>query len=426
MIKYFIMNAPVFFLAITATASKKIGGIPLPIIASSLFLVFYIGSPVLLLQKHRSFITYTRKTPKNSLQKVKISYYIFTFVMLLSTLFGEETSHYLNSVFYLLLSLIMPFFLFRYFEKYKGVNTTAAWGLFMLGIMTSVLIWYLFISTGGGFVRNFPVDSLFSDIFQFAGHYRILLLALIGGILLVGYELDARKSFKNGKKTFNVIIYIFLPGIGLTISGILLTLGRGTLLIALAFIALFVLFFGKKKLKVISIFVLVMLSFFLAGYQSFFRSRIFSRYQGRFSELFEKRETALLQRLVDQSREDLNRIIIENYTFSVLGKGRGAASHLTTSYTGIGPHNTYLPTLYDGGMIALLAYLAMLVLLLFYGNQRRNVAGFILSCIGTYLIMISGFSSEDHISIALCIALSCGAYRHLQEQSLKPEITLRQ
>jgi O-antigen ligase len=323
----------------------------------------------------------------------------------------EYEPHYPRHMAYFIVSIIAAFYVLSLFEKYKNANLVAAYGLFCLGIVTSILVWQAFITSGGGFVRGLPQGSLFTLMFGHAGHYNICITAIISGIILWGYAMDARKRNSESGSFFRRPAFL-LGAIVFNVSALLLTLGRGALLEMIMFVVIFVCFYDQKKKIVLPAAIIMATLFFLFTAPAFQQSDIYQGYAERFEQGTNTADP--LARFFGGSRAERNRIILEKSELSLLGDGRGAAGEITSYYYGGTPHNDYLEILIDGGIIAFVAYLAVFAVLAIYGIRLKGTVGFIITTIAMHLIWISAFAGEYGIlRNTVLIGLACGAYKHL-------------
>jgi len=324
----------------------------------------------------------------------------------------EYEPHYPRHMAYFIVSIIAAFYVLSLFEKYKNANLVAAYGLFCLGIVTSILVWQAFITSGGGFVRGLPQGSLFTLMFGHAGHYNICITAIISGIILWGYAIDARKQ-SSGDSRFFFRRPVFLFGaIIFNASALLLTLGRGALLEMIMFVAIFACFYDQKKKIILPAAIIIAVLFFLFTTPAFQQSDIYQSYAERFEQGANGGDP--LARFFGIPRAERNHIMLEKSELSLLGSGRGAAGEITSYYYGGTPHNDYLEILIDGGIIAFVAYLAVFAVLAIYGIRLKGTVGFIITTIAMHLIWISAFAGEYGIlRNTVLIGLACGAYKHL-------------
>jgi O-antigen ligase len=346
--------------------------------------------------------------------KVKWCYGVFLLCYFISTVFMEYEPHYPKHMAYFMVSIVAAFYVLNLFEKYKDANLIAAYGLFGIGIVTSILVWQAFITSGGGFVRGLPQGSLFTLMFGHAGHYNICITAIISGIILWGYAIDARKQNHNDSRFFFRQPAFLLGAIIFNVSALLLTLGRGALLEMIMFVAIFVCFYDQKKKIVLPAAIIIVALFFLFTTPAFQQSDIYRGYAERFEQGTDADTDDPLARFFGVPRAERIRIILEKSELSLLGDGRGAAGEITSYYYGGTPHNDYLEILIDGGIISFVAYLAVFVVLAIYGIRLKGTVGFIITIIAMHLMWISAFAGEYGIlHNTVLIGLACGVYKHL-------------
>lgn len=385
--------------------------------SSIFFSIMFIGSYLMMLVLHL-------KTNNYNYLKVKrhrwdypaiiiITYFLYLFFYLLSTLFGEYTSHYLTSVLYYQFIIIASIFIFDYLRRYNEALLFILYGFFIFGIITSILLVILFFTTmNTNFVRSISVENrVLRNILGSAGHYNILIIAFISGLILLLFKLENIEKIKTFKRKFNKKILFIYSGVFLIFFAIILTGGRYNLTISSFLLVSYFLFFLKKRTVKLNIRVFsIIFPVFFSGLFIFNRQyHIIEKYLERFGNfLYPDYMTVIL----GERRLFSNRLLIsKSSNINFFGKGKGVATNIIFQYFDFGLHNAYLGALFDGGVIVFFLYILIILLIFILAFKKKGYFGVGIFSIGFFLLTYSfyGFFFSD-IVITFLISISIGIY----------------
>jgi len=381
---------------------------------SIFFSIIFIGSYLILLmpslKTHRNTYIKDIKYRWNYSIMIKIIYFIYLFLYLISTLFGEYTHHYLTSVLYCQFMIIISIFIFDCINRYKETILFLSYGFFILGIIMSFLIDIFFILKGRNFVRT--IDMLEST-FGIAGQYVICIAGIISGLILLSFEIENFEKYKSIKKNFNSKILLIVLGLILILSAVILSGGRYNLIISFIMIVSYFYYFLKRstiKIKIKTILITFLLFF-----------SIFCLFQNQINNL----TTLYLARFVNFSsndykviffgggkRTEVNDLFISKIsTVNLMGKGRGYAEGISLKYLDMSSHSAYFNALFDVGIIGLFLYILVILLILFLGFKKKGYFGINIFSIGFFLLTYSFFGHFfSDIFLVFLISLSIGIY----------------
>jgi len=409
--KYTIRFFPLLLLEISSVSQLSFYNIPIYFFSSIIFVGSYLILPILSLKKYRNNYMKDKKIRWSYPIIIEIIYFTYLFFYLFSTLFGEYTFHYSNSILYCTFMIIVSLFIFDFLKRYKEVILFLLYGLFLFGIIISILIFIIyFTTTGAPFVRSITEYRIFENTFGPAGHYGICMMGIISGLTLLSFELEIFEKYKNVKGKFNKKKLLIFLGVIFIFFAILLTGGRFSLIISFfLLISYFWYFFKRNSRKFgITIFIIIFLIFFSYLFLFQNNSNIIRMYSERFSNLSSNNYMVIF---FGKSRAEANRVILKNSNINLLGGGRGITSSITDKYFNFGTHNFYLETLFDAGIFALFLYVIIILLMLFLGFRKKGYFGVNILGIGVFLLVYSfygGFAS--HIFLTFLIGLSIGIY----------------
>jgi len=409
--KYNIRFFPLLLLEISSFSQLSFYNIPIYFLSSIIFVGSYLILPILSLKKYRNNYIKDKKIRWSYPIIIEILYFTYLFFYLFSTLFGEYTFHYSNSVLYCTFVIIVSIFILDFLKRDKEAILFLLYGIFLFGIIISILIYIIYFTTvGTPFVRSMTEYRIFENTFGPAGHYGICIMGIISGLTLLSFELEIFEKYKNVKRKFNKKKLLIFLGVIFIFFAIVLTGGRFGLIISFLLLMSYFWYFLKRNSRKfgIKVIIIIFLVFFSCLFLFQNNSNIIRMYSGRFSNLSSNN---YMEIIFGKSRADANRVILENSTINLLGRGRGITSSITGKYFNFGAHNFYLETLFDAGIFALIMYILIILFILFLGLRKKGYFGVNIFGIGIFLLVYSfygGFGS--HIFLTFLIGLSIGIY----------------
>lgn len=409
--KYTIRFFPLLLLEISSFSQLSFYNVPIYIFSSIIFIGSYLMLPILSLKKYRNNYLKDKKIKWSYPVIIKILYFTYLFFYLLSTLFGEYTFHYSNSILYCTFMIIVSIFIFDFLKRNKEAILPLLYVFFLSGIIISILIFIIYFTTiNAPFVRSITQYKVFENTFGAAGHYGICIMGIISGLTLLSFELEIFEKYKNVTRKFNKKKLLIFFGVIFIFFAIVLTGGRFSLVISFLFLTFYFWYFLKRNSRKfgIKIITIIFLAFF--SYLFLFQntSDITRMYSERFSNLSSNN---YLEIIFGKSRLEINRVILENSTIDLLGRGRGITESITGKYLNIGAHNTYLEILFDAGIIALFLYVLIILSILFLGFRKKGYFGVNIFNIGFFLLVYSLYGSfANHIFLTFLISLSICIY----------------
>jgi len=409
--KYNIRFFPLLLLEISSFSQLRFYNIPIYFLSSIIFVGSYLILPILSLKKYRNNYIKDKKIRWSYPLIIEILYFTYLFFYLFSTLFGEYTFHYSNSVLYCTFVIIVSIFILDFLKRDKEAILFLLYGIFLFGIIISILIYIIYFTTiNAPFVRSITEYRIFENTFGPAGHYGICIMGIISGLTLLSFELEIFEKYKNVTRKFNKKKLLIFFGVIFIFFAIVLTGGRFSLIISLFLLISYFWYFLKRNSRKfrIKIIFLIFLFFFSCLFLFQNTSSIIKMYSERFSNLSSYN---YMEIFFGKSRAEINRLIIKNSTINLLGEGRGITSSITEKYLDISPHNYYLTTLFDGGVISLFLYVLIILSILFLGYRKKGYFGVNIFGIGIFLLFYSLYGTfASHIFLTFLIVLSIGIY----------------